>query len=144
VKSELPKIVKDAQRLRAAIEMAFTRMARRHKYSTGADIRGGAKTVVLAALRAWRDPEHRLARVEHLCDAIDSLKVDLQLGKDVDAFRSWAEFDAIVRLAVEVGQQSGGWRKRLLPKGQNEQGQHSPAQRAPILSSRAASAGATP
>jgi len=137
--------VKDAQRARAAIEQAFTRMARRHKYSTGVDLRSAAKGVVLVALRAWRDPAGRLDRVRQLCEAVDALKVDLQLGKDVDAFRSFREFEAIVRLVDEVGRQSGGWLKRLLPKGQDARADHPPAQRAPILSSRSASrAGATP
>jgi hypothetical protein len=139
---ELPKIVKDAQRVRAAIEQAFTRMARRHKYPTGTDIRAAAKAVVLAALRAWRDRDEKLPRVRELCASIDILKIELQLGMDVAAFR-WAEFEAIIDLVDEVGRQSGGWLNRLHPKGQNAQAKLPLEQRAPILSSRAA-LGATP
>jgi hypothetical protein len=140
---DLPKISIDAQRARAAIEEAFTRMAHRHKWHTGADIRTASKAVVLAALRAWRDRDDKLARVRELCAAVDVLKLELQLGKDVNAFRSWAEFEAIIDLVDEVGRQSGGWLNRLQPKGRNARAEQPPEQRALILSSQAAH-GATP
>lgn len=135
-----PKLVKDAQRLRAMIEEAFTRMARRHKYPTGTDIRAAAKTVVMTALRAWRDREQRLAHASALIEAVDVLVAELQLGKDVDAFSNFNEFEAISRLADEVGKQSGGWVKALRLKGQNAPAQS--AQRALTLSARDASQGA--
>lgn len=141
----LPKLVKDAQRVRAMVEESFVRMARRHRYSTGADIRAAAKAIVLLALRAWRQPENRIALAADLCDAVDVLKVELQLGKDVGAFRSFAEFEAIVRLTIEVGRQSGGWLKGLRSAGQNAPGREPLPQRAPTLSSRSAPlAGAAP
>jgi hypothetical protein len=142
VKREIPQIVKDAQRARVALEQAFTRMARRHKYTVGVDVRVAAKAVVVAALSAWRDRENRLARAGELCAAVDLLKLELQLGKDVDAFGAWREFEAIVRLVDSVGRQSGGWLRDLKPKGQNEAGKL-PHQRAQKLSSRPASAGAS-
>ncbi len=135
---ELPKIVKDAARVRAMIEVAVTGMSRKHKYASGLDLRVAARLVVVAALAVWRDRERKFASLSMLCTTIDGLKLDLQLAKDVDAFRSWNEFEAIVRLVDEVGRQSGGWLKRLTPKGQNAQAALPLEQRAPILSSRPA------
>ena len=40
MRAGLPKVVKDAQRLRAAIEEAFSRMEKRHKWVVGIDLRG--------------------------------------------------------------------------------------------------------
>jgi hypothetical protein len=135
---ELPKIVKDAQRVRAMIEEAFIRMARKHRYGCGLDLRAAAASVVRLCLQAWRERIDRVRIAQSLCGAVDALKLELQLAKDVNAFRNWDEFEAIVRLVDEVGRQSGGWPKRLTPKGQNAQAAKPPAQRAPILSSRPA------
>ena len=142
---ELPKIVKDAARVRAMIEAASIRMAARHRHESGRQLRDSARILARTALRCWRKPSQRVMRVEDLCAAIDWLKLDLQLCKDVGAFRSWKELEAIVRLVDEVGRQSGGWLKRLTEQGQNAQAAMPPGQRAPILSSRSAfSQGAMP
>jgi hypothetical protein len=127
------------------IEEAFTRMARKHKYTVGTDLRVAAKAIVVAGIATWRETEDKVARALELRAAIDTLELELQLGKDVGAFGSWNEFEAIVRLRKEVGAQSGGWLKQLRSKSQNGQAAVSPGQRAQILSSRDASpAGATP
>lgn len=144
MRSELPAIAKSAARLRAAIETAWTRCARRHKYGIGTDLRDQATTVQRCALRAWRDRNQQLQRVRELVIAVDDLKLTVQLAKDVAAFASFDEFEAIARLVDDVGRQSGGWLKRLHSTSQNAQAS-SPGQRAPILSSRAAPpSGATP
>jgi hypothetical protein len=143
MRSGIPQVVKDAQRLRAGVEEAFVRMKRRHKYLSGADVRAAAKRVVVLALRAWRDRENRLALARELGHAVDELKLELQLAKDINAFGSFREFEAIARLAHEVGKQSGGWLRSLQPKGQNAEADQPPAQRAQTLSSPRAQA-ATP
>jgi hypothetical protein len=142
---DLPKIVKDAARVRAMIEVARTRMARVHRHESGRDLRRAAARVVRRALGVWRAKslKGKVARGKRLAAAIDSLKLELQLCKDVNAFRSWNEFEAVVRLVDEVGRQSGGWLKRLTPKGQSARAVSPPGQRAPILSSRSASQGAS-
>jgi len=136
---ELPKIAKDAQRVRAAIEVMFTRMARRHKYTTGADLRAAAKCVVVGTLRVWRSREEKVELARELVAAVDLLKLELQLGAEIQAFGRWAEFEAAVRLVEDVSQQSGWWLKSLQGSGQNAPSPRSAAQRAPTLSSRSAS-----
>jgi hypothetical protein len=145
VRSELPAIAKTAARLRAAIETAWTRCARRHKYGIGTDLRNQATAVCRSTLRAWRDKERQLERVRELVVAVDDLRISVQLAKDVCAFASFDEFEAIARLLDDVGRQSGGWLKKLHATSQNAQAGSPPGQRAPILSARAASpSGATP
>lgn len=113
------------------------RFARFHKYNVGTDLRTGAMQVARCIHKAWRDPDQRLARVGELCSVVDDLKISLQLGKEVKAFGSFAEFEAIAKLVNELGQQSGGWLKSLQSTGQNA-AVRGPSQRAQILSTQGA------
>src|SRR5690349_20158819 len=102
------------------IHEAFTRMVRRHKYTIGQRITDAAFEVVLIGLQVWRaPPAGKTEQMEALTRAVDTLKLHLQLAMDVNAFRSWNEFEAIISLVDEVGRQSGGWLKRATNKGQN-------------------------
>jgi hypothetical protein len=134
----LPPIVKLAERLLVEIEVAVRRFPRYYKYTVGADLRVSAMKVCRITHRAWRDRARQAEMVARLVWAIDDLKINLQLGKGVRAFASFAQFEALARLSVELGKQAGGWNKRNAPRGQNG-GAAAPDQRAQILSTRAAS-----
>ena len=143
MKRELPPIAKAARRVLMVIEEAVTRFPRRHKYTLGADLRRESMQVCRCVHRAWRERGRQLTRVHELATALDDLKVSLQLGKDINAFGSFEEFEAIARIVSDLGRQVGGWLKALHSKGQNGQERSSPVQRAPILSSQTAPQGAT-
>ncbi len=139
--TDLPDIAKAAARARTVIEESVQRFARRNRYSVGADLRDVARQVVRLTLLAWHEPSRRALRIRELSSASDGLKLDLQLAKDVNAFRHDREFEMVGRLVKGLGAQCGGWlSKELERKGQNGRGQQSRAQRAPILSGRPASA----
>lgn len=133
----LPPIARLAQRILADVENAVRRFPRYHKYTVGSDLRAQAMQVARCVHRAWRESDQKLERVRELAAAIDDLKISMQLGKQVNAFASFAEFEAIARLVNDLGLQGGGWLRQLFAKGQNAQ---APAltQRASILSSQAA------
>lgn len=135
----LPDIARTAARIRAILEQSVQRFPRKDRYGSGADLRNGAREVVRLALVAWNEPQRRLMRVRELSTAIDGLKLDMQLAKDVNAFRSNREFEAIGRQIVDLGKQCGGWLKELHNKGQDGQGRKASVQRAPTLSGRSAS-----
>jgi len=120
------------------IEKAVRVFPRYHKYATGAELRKQIRKVVRLSNRAWRDPQNRAMWLDKMAWTIDELKVTLQLGKSLQAFRSFAEFEQIIRLAADLGRQCGGWQKKH-PKGQSAAGQHAGLQRAQILSTRDAS-----
>lgn len=143
MKRELPEIARLAMRALAGIEEAVTRFPRRHKYLVGADLRSHAMEVARCVHRAWRERARQLQRVHELSEAVDQLKLTLQLCDAVKAFRSFGEFEVIARLVSDLGRQCGGWLKQLHAKGQNDRARNAPDQRAPILSSQAAPAGAT-
>lgn len=132
-----PPIARLSHRILTDVETAVRRFPRFHKYSVGADLRAHAMQVARCVHKAWRDAEQRLHRVMEVCSAVDDLKISMQLAKQVRAFGSFAEFEAVARLVNELGQQSGGWLKKLQSKGQNEQVLE-PAQRAQILSTQVA------
>jgi hypothetical protein len=74
----LPPVVKLAEQLRREIELAVRHFARYHKYTTGTDLRGHAKSVVALAHRAWRDRARQGQWLEQLVWAVDELKLELQ------------------------------------------------------------------
>jgi len=45
--------------------------------------------------------------------AINDLKLQIQLAKELQAFRNFAEFERLSALAVQSGKQSGGWLRKL-------------------------------
>jgi hypothetical protein len=92
--------------------------------------------VARLAHRAWRD---RDATLDALSDEIDDLKLRLQLGQQVKAFVSFAQFEALARSLNDLGRQCGGWRKqRRSVNRQNAQPSSAAGQCPSILSSRAA------
>lgn len=103
MQTELPPIVKQAQRLVADIENAVRRFSRYHKYTIGQDLRSQAMAVTRAAFRAWRDQTRQVQRAHELAIAIDELKLSLQLGKDVKAFGSFREFEIIADVHQKFG-----------------------------------------
>ena len=135
--SRAPPVARLSHRILADVENAVRRFPRFHKFSVGADLRAAAMQVARCVHKAWRDPEQRLQRVKELCSAVDDLKISLQLAKEVKAFGSFAEFEAIAKLANGLGQQSGGWLNSLQSKGQNGEAR-GPSQRAQILSAQVA------
>ena len=64
--------------------------------------------------------------------------MELQLGQRLQAYKSFGQFEALTRVARELGKQAGGWNRQQHPKGQNAAATRQP-QRAQILSTPAAS-----
>jgi hypothetical protein len=136
---ELPPIVKQAERLMLEIEIAVRNFPRYHKYAVGAELREQARLVVRLTHRAWRDRARQADWLSRLAFGVDDLKLSLQLAKQVQAFKSFAQFEMIARIAAELGRQCGGWIKQQHSKRQNGRGSDARAQRPQILSSRDAS-----
>jgi hypothetical protein len=105
-------IWRDANRLLLEVEQAVRHFPRYHKYTLGSELRTQAMLVCRLVGRAWRDKLQTLEWLERLAPAVDDLKLQLQLGKELRVFRSFAEFERLAELAVEVGKQSGGWLRK--------------------------------
>src|SRR6185437_12703492 len=113
----LPAAIRLAESLSSTIEEAVTRFPRKHRYAFGAALR------------------------EELRDKVDDLKLSLQLGKQMRAFVSFRQFEALYRDAAKLGQQVGGWHRSVShPQGQSAQAVVH-GQSANTLSARSASIG---
>jgi len=139
---EAPPIVKLAERVLGEIEEAVRSFPRFHKYASGEELRAAARKVARASHRAWRVHERRGDLISVLVFAVDDLKLEMQVSKRLAAFKSFAQFEALIRLIDDLGRQCGGWQNKH-PKGQNSRTPSS-AGRAQILSARDASQGANP
>ncbi|CAK0773633.1 Four helix bundle protein [Gammaproteobacteria bacterium] len=106
-------IWRDASQLLVMIEQAVRHFPRYHKYALGTEMRQQAMRVCRLIVRAYHDKENRGVQVQRLNDAVDDLKVQIQLAKELTAFRHFQEFEAIATLTVAVGKQSGGWKRHL-------------------------------
>ena len=102
-------IWRDANRLLLSVERVVRRFPRYHKYTLGSELRQQAMLICRLIHRAWRE---RQWVCRWLVRAIDDLKLQLQLAKELALFQHFAEFEQLAGLAVEVGKQSGGWLRR--------------------------------
>jgi len=140
-----PLIPELCRRVLADVNRAVQGFARAHKYEVGADLRREAMAVARAADKAWYRPAERARWVSELVDGVDNLKVTMQLAKDLKAFASWRQFEALVWLVEDLGKQCGGWHKQQkYLKGQNPARNDRAPERARRLSTQAASAEANP
>jgi hypothetical protein len=131
-----PTIVKLAERMLKEIEIAVRYFSRFHKYRHGDTLRDRAMKVAELAHKAWRE-RGAIEHVEALVDAVDNLKIALQLGQQIQAFASFRQFEALARVQADLGRQCGGWLRTRRGNGQNASARGQ-VQRAERLSPRAA------
>jgi hypothetical protein len=117
--SAAPPVIRHASNLMRDIELAVVCFPRRHRYVSGQDLRAHATKVAQLAIRAWRRPEKRIEIVDSLVDAVDDMKLSMQLAKELHAFASFRQFEDLARKASELGREVGGWNKHLHPQGRN-------------------------
>lgn len=137
-KDQSPDVAKKAERLLADIERAVRAFSRYHKYTLGSEMRTQAMTVVRMCHRAWRDHARQAHWLSELVWSIDELKLSIRIGSQIHAFKSFSQFESLIRATEEVGRCAGGWKREYHRKGQNSTGE-TPPKRAQILSGRAAS-----
>jgi hypothetical protein len=139
----LPPIDALAKRLMREVYQATDGFSRAHRYGVGEDLRRDARVLPRLCNRAWRDRPRQRHWTEQLVWAIDEVKIGLQLAKELHAFRGLRQFEALIRLAEDLGRQAGAWKRaQQHPKGQSSPAAVPPAGRAQTLSTRAASASA--
>jgi hypothetical protein len=139
---ELPPIIRLAERFQLDVELAVLDFAQRHKWQLGADLRTQATTIIRLANRAWDDSSGRAEWIGKLKWAISDVKISLQLGQRLKVFKSFGQFEALIRLAEDLGRQTGGWQRKH-PQGQNAVPTPVP-RRAQTLSTQATSPGVNP
>ena len=102
-------IWRDANRLLLEVEQAVKHFPRYHKYTLGTELRQKAMLICQLVARAWREKTQNLVILKQLVATIDDLKIQLQLGKELQVFQNFSVFERLATLTVTVGKQSGGW-----------------------------------
>jgi hypothetical protein len=105
---------RDASRFLVEVEAAVRGFPRYHKYTLGSDLRRQAMALCRLVARAAQAPAgpERARVVEQLVWQVEDVKMSLQLGKELEVFSSFAQFQRLAEQAVAMGRQSGGWWKR--------------------------------
>jgi len=134
----LPPALKLAKSLLVAIELVVADYPRKHRHLSGNSLRMAARAVVSTGNKAWMQPGRRAMLLQQLVDEVDDLKAELQLCQDLRAYKSFAQFEALARVAEQLGSQVGGWKRHLYPSGQSDAAKRQ-QQRPETLSTPAAS-----
>ncbi|HZR35152.1 MAG TPA: four helix bundle protein [Nevskia sp.] len=141
----IPHIVKAAESLLLEVEKAVAAFPVKYRHGLGADLRGGATSMVLLgqeAARARKEPKRQRALLRELSRCIDRAKLQILMGHRLQCY-SLGRCEALTLLAAACGQQCGGWLNSVEPRKQNPNGQNSAApgqrERAKTLSTGAAS-----
>ena len=110
-------IWKDAMDLALHLEHAVRRFPRYHKYTLGSELRQTAQRVCRLVARV-NDAQGagRWHALDELVHAVEEMKTLLTLAKETGAFGSFNDFARAAELAVSLGKQSGGWRRRVRPE----------------------------
>ena len=92
------------------IDRVVREFPRYHKYALGARLRDVSIDITLLVARANRR-EDREQFLPLLCERIEELKLLVNLGKEVGAFKSFKQFVEITEQVVSLARQAEGWRK---------------------------------
>jgi lipid-binding SYLF domain-containing protein len=103
---------KAALDLAVHLEHAVRRFPRYHKYTLGSELRQTAQRLCRWVARANN------ANAEGRFAALDQLV----LTQKMQAFANFNEFAQATELAVALGKQSGGWRRRVRPEASAHSG----------------------
>ena len=104
----------DSNRFLVEVETAVRTFPRHHKYTLGSDLRREAMNICRLVARAAQSragPE-RARLLEQLVWQVEDVNMSLQLGKELEVFASFAQFQRLAEQAVAMGRESGGWWKR--------------------------------
>lgn len=105
-------IWRDANLMMLEVEQAVRAFPRYHKYTIGSELRGSSLRICQLIHRAYTRRQSRHKQVQELTERIEDLKMQIQLAKELKAFKNFAQFQRVAELSVQVGKQAGGWLKQ--------------------------------
>jgi hypothetical protein len=103
---------RDVQHVMLEVEQAVRQFPRDHKYTVGSEMRQQAMQINRLLARAVQSDtgSQRLHWIEQRVWKIEDFKMSLQLGKDLAAFTSFAQFQSLAERAVALGKHRAGGR----------------------------------
>ncbi|WP_006786420.1 four helix bundle protein [Thiorhodospira sibirica] len=112
---------RDATRLVTEMEKIVREFPRYHKYTLGNELRKTTYRICQTIHRAHSRQHSRARLVQELSELIDDLKLQIQLAKEVQAFRNFSQFQRVAEQAVNLGRQAGGWLKQTRAEAKRSQ-----------------------
>jgi len=103
-------IYKKSLELVVYIENVVRNFSRYHKYTIGSNMRDLSRNLVALVIKANSRKDKRNFLTE-LRDKSEEMKVNIMIGKEIKAFKSFKQFQHAAALAVDVSRQSEGWLK---------------------------------
>lgn len=114
---------KAALDLAVHLEHAVRRFPRYHKYTLGTELRLTSQRLCRLVARANNaQQEARWQALDELVLAVEEMKTLLTLAQETQAFAHFNEFAGATELVVNLGKQSGGWRRRVRPEASSQSG----------------------
>ncbi len=101
-------IYKKSMELAVYMEDVVRNFSRYHKYTIGADMRDLSKNLVTLIIKANSRKDKRKLLTE-LRDKSEEIKVNIMIGKEIKAFKSFKQFQHAASMPVEISRQSEGW-----------------------------------
>jgi hypothetical protein len=106
-------IYKAAVGLLVALDKTVKGFSNHHKFVLGNEMRLAALRVPLIIMRANRRA-HRVPALDELCLAAEALKIMVNLGKELEAFASFAAYAELSRRVVDLARQAEAWRRHSM------------------------------
>jgi len=106
--SENLPIFKSALELAVYMEKIVRGFEKYHKYTMGVELREKSKNILYLINRANLSENKKLA-ITNLRDGCEDMKMLIQLSKELQAFKSFKQFEYSSMLVVGVCKQAQGW-----------------------------------
>ena len=103
-------IYKSAADLFVFVDEVVRGFPRYHKYGLGQRLRDESMEIVLQVAHC-NQRETRAQGLTVLCSRIGDMKILVNLGKEVKAFVSFAQFVQVSEKVIALARQAEGWRK---------------------------------
>ena len=114
-------IWRDANCMLVLVEELVRGFTRYHKYSIGTELRQTALRLCQTIHRACSRQGSKVRMVQQASELVDDLKMQIQLARELRAFRGFAQFQQAAELAVSLGRQVGGWLRQARAEARRTQ-----------------------
>ncbi|MBM4346348.1 MAG: four helix bundle protein [Deltaproteobacteria bacterium] len=103
-------IYKAAVALFVCLDKTVKAFSNHHRYVLGNELRLQSLRVPVLIMRA-NHRDQRVAALNELCLAAESLKIMVNLGKEIEAYASFTAYADLARQVVDLARQAEAWRR---------------------------------
>jgi len=90
------------------IETVVQNFSRYHKYSIGSELRDKCRDILYGIYKVYYAVEKKEV-LKNLRNSIEEMKIVLYLAKELQALKSFKQYEVSSRLCFELARQAQGW-----------------------------------